>query len=98
MKYLLVRPKISAPLDPNFSPLVLGKKNYLKYASGSPHKLSWALPRADGCACYSLPVFADKHEDVEASIYLAAVLIQEMIWQRSAKSLMLAGPPGICAN
>jgi len=96
MKYLLCRPKVPAPLDPNFSPLVLGKKNYLKYVGGSPHSLEWALPRADGCARYKLPVFAETHEDVEASIYLAGVLIQEMIWQRSASSLLLAGPPKIC--
>jgi predicted NBD/HSP70 family sugar kinase len=96
MKYLLCRPKIPAPLDPNFSPLVLAKKNYLKYVSGSPHVLEWALPRADGCARYKLPVFADKHEDMEASAYLAGVLIQEMLWQRSASCLMLAGPPKVC--
>jgi predicted NBD/HSP70 family sugar kinase len=96
MKYLLPRPKCPAPLDPNFAPLVLAKKNYLKYVSGSPHNLEWALPRSDGCARYKLPVFADKHEDVECSIYLAGVLIQEMIWQRSASSLLLCGPPGIC--
>jgi len=59
-------------------------------------KLHWALPRADGCARYSLPVFPDGHKDVEASIYLAGVLIQEMIWQRSASELILAGPDGIC--
>jgi predicted NBD/HSP70 family sugar kinase len=96
MKYLLTRPKIPAPLDPNFAPLVLAKKNYLKYVAGSKDNLEWALPRADGCARYKLPVFADGHEDVEASIYLAGVLIQEMIWQRSASGLILCGPPKIC--
>ena len=30
MKLLLVRPAVPAPLDPNFSPLVLAKRNYLK--------------------------------------------------------------------
>jgi len=59
-------------------------------------ELHWALPRADGCARYALKVFPDGHEDVEASIYLAGILIQEMIWQRSASELQVAGPPGIC--
>merc|ERR1711971_635419 len=96
MKHLLSRPKVPAPLDPNFSPLVLGKRQYLKAVpSGSPN-LEWALPRADGCARYKLPVFPDDHEDVEASIYLAGVLIQEMMWQRSASELQLAGPAKIC--
>merc|ERR1719436_1599403 len=65
----------------------------MKFAAGSKFNLEWALPRADGCARYKMPVFADGHEDVEASIYLAGVLIQEMMWQRSAACLMLSGPP-----
>jgi hypothetical protein len=50
----------------------------------------------DGCGRYKLPVFADNHEDVDASIVLAGVLIQEMMWSRSAACLMLSGPPKIC--
>jgi len=98
MKYLLCRPKVPAPLDPNFAPLLLAKKNYLTHVADSKDFLEWAMPRADGCARYKLPVFADTHEDVEASVYLAGVLIQEMMWQRSASCLMLAGPPGICGK
>jgi len=96
-KILLVTPKIIAPLDPDFAPLVLAKRNYLKYvsATGTPRFLEWALPRADGVGRGKLPVLPENHEDVEASIYLAGVLIQEMIWQRSASSLMLAGPAKI---
>jgi predicted NBD/HSP70 family sugar kinase len=93
-KYLLVKPKVVAPLDPKFSPLILGKKKYLeavKEVEGA-ESLEWALPRADGCARYKLPVFPQKHKDVRASTYLAGVLIQEMIWQRSASSLILFGP------
>eukprot|EP00931_Biecheleriopsis_adriatica_P059732 TRINITY_DN357_c0_g1_i1.p1 TRINITY_DN357_c0_g1~~TRINITY_DN357_c0_g1_i1.p1 ORF type:complete len:518 (+),score=120.52 TRINITY_DN357_c0_g1_i1:88-1554(+) len=96
MKYLLVRPKVPAPLDPNFCPLILAKKNYLEFLGGSPFFVEWALPRADGCGRYKLPVFADGHVDFEASVYMAGVLIQEMIWQRSAKSLLLAGSQKIC--
>ncbi|CAE7333646.1 SPAC4G8.04 [Symbiodinium sp. CCMP2592] len=65
-------------------------------ASGSKATLDWALPRADGCARYTLPVFAEDSKEVEASIYLAGVLIQEQIWQRSAQSMMLCGPAKIC--
>mmetsp|Transcript_26269 Transcript_26269/g.47659 ORF Transcript_26269/g.47659 Transcript_26269/m.47659 type:complete len:492 (+) Transcript_26269:69-1544(+) len=96
MKYLLVRPKVPAPLDPNFCPTVVAKKNYLRYVGGSPHNIEWALPRADGCGRYKLPVFAENHADVEASIYFAGILIQEMMWSRSAAKLMLAGPAKIC--
>jgi predicted NBD/HSP70 family sugar kinase len=96
MKILLSRPKVPAPLDPNFSPVVLAKRQYLAATKECSDKLEWALPRSDGCARYTLPVFADGHEDVDASIYMAGVLIQEMLWQRSASELLLSGPKGIC--
>jgi len=96
MKYLLCRPKVPAPLDPNFSPVVLGKKQYMKLLAGSPYTLEWALPRADGCARGKLPVLKDTHPDLDASIHLAGVCIQEMIWQRSASELLLCGPPKVC--
>lgn len=60
--------------------------------------LSWALLRKDGCARYSLPVFLEGTPDSRASSYLAGVLIQEMIWQRSASSLLLYGPPKLCKS
>jgi len=93
-KYLLVKPKVVAPLDTKFSPLILGKRRYLEAVKEveDAESLEWALPRADGCARYKLPVFPQKHKDVRASTYLAGVLIQEMIWQRSASSLILFGP------
>jgi hypothetical protein len=96
MKHLLTRPKVPAPLDANFAPVILAKRAYLAATKDCKDKLDWALPRADGCARYTLPVFPDGSEDAEASVYLAGVLIQEMIWQRSASELQLSGPPGIC--
>jgi len=96
MKILLSRPKVPAPLDPNFSPVVLAKRQYLEATKSSAEKLTWALPRNDGCSRYELPVFSEGHEDIDASIYMAGVLIQEMIWQRSASELLLAGPKQIC--
>lgn len=95
-KLLLVKPKVKAPLDPGFSPLILAKQKYLEAAKECKDKLTWALPRADGCGRYSLPVFADGTREARASAYLAGILIQEMIWQRSAGSLILHGPPKIC--
>jgi len=96
-KYLLVKPGVEAPLDPDFAPWVLGKKKYMDaVGKGSSEKLTWALPRSDGCGTYTLPVFPDDHPDVEASIYVAGVCIQEMIWQRSATSLLLHGTSKVC--
>lgn len=96
-KYLLCKPQVPAPLDPDFAPVVLGKRRYLEATRGLPcEQLDWALPRSNGCARYTLPVFPADHPDVEASIYLAGCIIQEMIWQRSASGLCLSGPAKIC--
>jgi predicted NBD/HSP70 family sugar kinase len=95
-KLLLAKPKVTAPLDPNFSPLVLGKRQYLAAAKDCSEKLEWAMIREDGCARYSLPVFPEGSENAEASVYLAGVLVQEMLWQRSAFELRLSGPAAIC--
>jgi len=96
MKLLLTRPAVPAPLDPNFSPLILGKRNYLAAAKDCAEKVMWALPRSDGVARGELPVFPDDSPEVEASVYLAGILIQEMIWQRSASKLLLSGPELVC--
>jgi len=91
-KFLLVKPKIEAPLDKGFRPLILGKKKYLEAAKDCTDKLDWALVRSDGVGRYTLPVFPEKAKECGASIYLAGVLIQEMLWQRSASELQLCGP------
>lgn len=96
-KLLIAQPKVPAPLDPKFAPLVLGKRQYLAAAKDCKDRLEWALPRGDGCARFSLPVFPEGHEHAAASIYLAEVLIQEALWQRSASELLLSGPAAICA-
>lgn len=99
MKYLLTRPSVPAPLDPNFAPFILGKKKYLKYTAGSPHNLDFAITRPGGCCGRdSLPVFADGHDDYEASLYLAGEVIRYMIWQRGGDKLYLAGPPKLCKD
>jgi predicted NBD/HSP70 family sugar kinase len=95
-EYLQVRPSVEAPLDKGFAPLILAKRKYLADVKDCADKLEWALVRADGCARYSLGVFPADDERVDVSIYLAGVLIQEMIWQRSATELKLMGPAKIC--
>lgn len=95
-KILLVKPKVQAPLDPGFSPVVLSKISYKEAAKECKDVLEWALPRPDGCGRYSLKVFPEDAPECDASIAMAGVMIQEMIWQRSAKSLELSGPKKIC--
>jgi len=94
-KLLLVKPKMVPPLDKGFRPVILGKKKYLEATKECENKLDWALVRSDGCGRYTLPVFPEKSRDVAASIYLAGVLIQEMLWQRSGSELILCGPARI---
>ena len=95
---LQVEPKVSAPLDPGFAPLVLGKKKYKLAAKDCTQSVEWALPRADGCARYSLKVFPEDSVFYETSLELAGVLIQEMIWRCAATELQLAGPAKICED
>mmetsp|Transcript_114400 Transcript_114400/g.318199 ORF Transcript_114400/g.318199 Transcript_114400/m.318199 type:complete len:488 (+) Transcript_114400:3-1466(+) len=96
MRLLLVKPKVEAPLDPGFRPVILGKKAYLEAAKDCTEKVTWALIRSDGVGRYTLPVFDEKDKNYKASGYLACVLIQEMIWQRSASGMKLFGPARIC--
>mmetsp|Transcript_77766 Transcript_77766/g.172217 ORF Transcript_77766/g.172217 Transcript_77766/m.172217 type:complete len:522 (+) Transcript_77766:72-1637(+) len=101
MKLLLVKPKVPAPLDANFAPFILGKLNYLKCAkeANCTKTLEWALPRADDCCARgSLLCFPEASEYFEATIFLAGVLIQEMMWERSASSLQLCGPQEVCSK
>jgi len=97
-KLLIVEPKVKAALDPGFAPVVLAKRTYKEAAKDCVDSLEIALPRADGCTRYSLKVFPEGSPEEEASIAIACVVIQELIWQRSAASLQLAGPAGICGK
>ncbi|CAE7392370.1 SPAC4G8.04, partial [Symbiodinium necroappetens] len=103
-KYLLVKAKVKAPLDPGFCPLVLAKQKYLEATKECTDKIMWALPREEGCARYSLPVFPETNRDSRASAYLAGVLIQEMIWQRSdpnsagAYEFEVKSMPNVCGT
>lgn len=97
-KLLLVKPKVEAPLDPGFSPVILAVRSYMDIAKACTEKIEWALPRADGCGRGSLPVFAEGAEEYDASLFLAGVLIQQMFWERSASKLLLCGPAKICSD
>jgi hypothetical protein len=93
---LLCKPSLVPPLDPGFCPVVLGKRQYIEAAKDCEESVSWALPRADGCAAASIKVFPPGHQDYDASAYLAGVMIQESIWRCAATSLQLAGPKAVC--
>jgi len=95
---LIVEPKVRAPLDPGFAPVVLAKREYRKAADAESKTttLCWALPRADGCARGELKVFPADDSRFAASVTMAGVMIQETIWRCGAKALMLAGPAEIC--
>lgn len=93
---LLVKPKCVAPLDPDFAPVVLAKRSYAEATKDCKDTLYFALPRVDGIGRGELKVFPEDDAAYEASVIIAGVLIQEMIWQRSASSLQLSGPAKIC--
>jgi len=101
MKYLLVRPGVPAPLDPNFCPYILSKKHYLKHIADcrtfdKVGDLHFAVERPDGCGRDRLPVFKAGHEGFDASIFLAGEAIRYMLWQRGGYKLTLFGPKEVC--
>ena len=49
-------------------------------------KLTWALPRADGCSRYSLPVFADGTRNARASADLAGTTCWNMLKPRNVRT------------
>jgi predicted NBD/HSP70 family sugar kinase len=93
---LFVEPKVKAPLDPGFVPVVLAKREYRKAAKDCADTLYFALPRPDGCATGELKVFPEDDRRYQASVILGGVMIQESIWRCGASSLQLAGPKGMC--
>lgn len=99
-KLLLVKPGVAAPLDPDFAPIVLGRRRCLEAVKASPGGgkiLHMALERPGGLvARVELPVFADDHPDVEASIHLACTMIRTYMWQRGGHRLQVSGPPEQC--
>eukprot|EP00429_Kryptoperidinium_foliaceum_P086400 CAMPEP_0176201090 /NCGR_PEP_ID=MMETSP0121_2-20121125/9389_1 /TAXON_ID=160619 /ORGANISM="Kryptoperidinium foliaceum, Strain CCMP 1326" /LENGTH=501 /DNA_ID=CAMNT_0017539961 /DNA_START=53 /DNA_END=1558 /DNA_ORIENTATION=+ len=101
MKYLLVRPGVPAPLDPNFCPFILSKRQYLKRIAdclefGKVADFHFAIERPDGCGRDSLPVFTKSHEGFDASVFLAGEAIRYMLWQRGGYKVTLFGPKEVC--
>jgi len=93
---LIVTPKVTAPLDPGFAPVVLAKRQYRKAAEGCAESVTWALPRSDGCARGELKAFPETDARFQATVILAGVMIQETIWRCGASSLILGGPAKVC--
>jgi hypothetical protein len=87
---------IEAPLDPNFKPVYKAKKEYQAKAANCTDTLEWALPRPGGCAARGkLKVFPESDEKAQTSVEMANVLINNMMWERAANALHLAGPEWI---
>jgi len=103
MKFLLTRPSVPAPLDPNFCPFVLGKRHYMKKVAdsmqyGKLDELAFSVERPGAVGRDKLPVFSESHEGYDASVFLAGEAIRYMLWQRGGFKLMLSGPKKICQD
>jgi len=94
---LIVEPKVKAPLDAGFAPVVLAKREYRKAAADCKETIQFALCRSDGCARGELKAFPEDDKRYQATVILAGVMIQETIWRCGASSLELAGPANLCA-
>jgi len=87
---------IAAPLDPNFKPVYKAKKEYLAAVEKCNDTLEWALPRpGDCCARGKIKVFPQEDKQSATSVEMANVLINNMMWERSANALHVCGPEWI---
>jgi len=99
MSFLLTRPAVPAPLDPNFCPSVLSRRQYAKRieAFGEASVFHFAIERPGGCVGRdTLPVFPPGHEGFDASVFLAGEAIRYMLWQRGGFKVTLCGPTELC--
>mmetsp|Transcript_84442 Transcript_84442/g.235192 ORF Transcript_84442/g.235192 Transcript_84442/m.235192 type:complete len:494 (-) Transcript_84442:117-1598(-) len=98
-KYLLAKPAVAAPLDPDFCPFIVSKRQYRQRVAECAEAVDFefALLRPNGCVGRDkLPVFPEDHEGFESSLFLAGEAIRFMLWQRGGLGLVLCGPAKLC--
>ncbi len=93
---LLIKPRISPPLDPGFLPAVLFNRSCLAgiRRSGSAARLVVGLARPDGSlSTYETIVHDGSAPNERAeSLYYAERLVKFLLWQRGASRLLIGGP------
>ena len=95
---MLVKPRISPPLDDGFRPAVLANRAFRKKVedSGAGVPLILGLERADGSVSrFETMVFPDEHPRAGANLAYAERLVKFLLWQRGGWKVYVAGPRDI---
>lgn len=96
---LLSRPKVMPPLDPNFSPFILGQRQYEAATKDCTDEVEFALVRnGEDVARCKVKVFPDDHENIDASVHWVCLQIQVHMWTRGCYKMLIAGPKGTVGN
>src|SRR5436189_4280652 len=93
------RPKIPAPLDPNFQPLFLANCRYRQAvaAAAKKEKLAMALERNAGLVTRrNVEVFPPDSPAAEDSFRYVERAIKFLLWARGGWKIYLAGPRALC--
>ena len=94
-----MRPKIPAPLDPNFQPLFLANCRYREVVAAAAKKepLAIALERNAGLVTrWDLEIFALDSSHAEDSFCHVERTIKFLLWARGGWKIYLAGPHALC--
>jgi predicted NBD/HSP70 family sugar kinase len=91
---LNVKPSILPPLDPQFYPISLGNRNYLRAVGSASNKvpLKLVVERNDGhISTFETEIFAPGSHDAETFLYVER-LVKFLLWQRGGWRVLVGGP------
>lgn len=100
LSWMLVPPRTTPPLDPDFRPAVLANRKFVQVVeeSGSAVPLVLALERSDGSISrFETVVFDETHEKAEVNKFYAERLVKFLLWQCGGYKVYVGGPPSVAA-
>ena len=98
---LLIKPAISAPLDPDFFPISLGNRSYQRLVASAATKtrLSVALERNDGCvSVHQTSILEPGSNHDAATNAFVERLVKFLLWQIGGWKITIGGPREIGAQ
>ncbi|HRI89624.1 MAG TPA: ROK family protein, partial [Candidatus Hydrogenedentes bacterium] len=100
-EFVLVAPRQTPPLDPEFRPAVLANHAFLREVdeSGAGVPLVLGLERADGSISrFETQVYRDGHSRSRANLEYAERLLKFLLWQRGGWRVYVGGPKSIAEH
>ena len=94
-------PQITPPLDPDFRPIAVARRDFRKLVSQAKTTvpLVFALERDAGqVSVFRCAVLPDAHARADANAPFAERLLKTLLWQRGAGRVLVAGPDSAVAE